>query len=149
MVSVGDNRGLFSQNDAIYTLPGSLGNMMIDEMDFARSDHPSSSPGSTALSPASTFSSLSRQESLQSSASSITSTPSSLFDEIKYEVMVNYLFQRQCSAMWVADGSGKLEGVMLRKSRGQYLSCPPQLAETNFGTACAMLNVQVCNFHIV
>jgi hypothetical protein len=63
--------------------------------------------------------------------------------------MVNYLFQRQCSAMWVADGSGKLEGVMLRKSRGQYLSCPPQLAETNFGTACAMLNVQVCNFHIV
>jgi hypothetical protein len=69
---------------------------------------------------------------------------SSLFlDEIKHEVMVNYLYQQQCSHLWVADGSGEIEGVILRKARGQYMACPPQLVTTPFGAACAQLNVQV------
>jgi hypothetical protein len=73
-----------------------------------------------------------------------TGASSSLFlDEIKHEVMVNYLYQQQCSHLWVADGSGEVEGVILRKSRGQYMACPPQLVETPFGFACARLNVQV------
>ena len=67
-------------------------------------------------------------------------------DEIKHEVMVNYLFQQQCSALWVGDGSGEVEGVLLRKSRGYYLSCPPQLVNSEFAWACGELNVQVCNF---
>ena len=67
-------------------------------------------------------------------------------DDIKHEVMVNYLFQQQCSALWVGDGSGTLEGVMLRKARNSYMSCPPQLVESPFGMACAALNVQVCQY---
>ncbi|PTB41473.1 uncharacterized protein TrAFT101_009917 [Trichoderma asperellum] len=79
-------------------------------------------------------------------SSSGTSTPSiqsSLFlDDIKHEVMVNYLYQQQCSQLWVSDGSGEIEGVLLRKARGHYMACPAQLASSPFALACAALNVQ-------
>lgn len=64
-------------------------------------------------------------------------------DEIKHEVMVNYLYQQQCSQLWVSDGSGEVEGVLLRKSRGHYMACPPQLSNSPFAIACSVLNVQV------
>ncbi|AEO64878.1 uncharacterized protein THITE_2111232 [Thermothielavioides terrestris NRRL 8126] len=77
------------------------------------------------------------------SGRSVKSTGSSLFlDDIKHEVMVNYLYQQQCSHLWVSDGSGEIEGVLLRKSRGQYMACPPQLGNSPFAAACAALNVQ-------
>ncbi|TPX11046.1 uncharacterized protein E0L32_007907 [Thyridium curvatum] len=77
------------------------------------------------------------------SARSWKSTGSSmLLDDIKHEVMVNYLYQQQCSHLWVADGSGEIEGVLLRKARGQYMACPPQLGSSPFAQACAALNVQ-------
>ncbi|KAK0634116.1 glycosyl transferase family group 2-domain-containing protein [Immersiella caudata] len=77
------------------------------------------------------------------SGRSVRSTGSSVvLDDIKHEVMVNYLYQQQCSHLWVADGSGEIEGVLLRKSRGQYMACPPQLGTSPFAFACAALNVQ-------
>ena len=79
-----------------------------------------------------------------SRASIAPSTRSSTYvDEIKHEVMVNYLHQQQCSHLWVSDNSGELEGVLLRKSRNNYLACPPQLAMSPFAAACAALNCQV------
>lgn len=66
-----------------------------------------------------------------------------VIDEIKHEVMVNYLYQQQCSQLWVGDDSGIVEGVLLRKVRGQYMACPPQLGLSPFAIACAALNVQV------
>ena len=78
------------------------------------------------------------------SARSNRSTQSSAFlDDIKHEVMVNYLYQQQCSHLWVSDGSGEIEGVLLRKSRNTYMACPPQLGSSAFAAACAALNVQV------
>lgn len=78
-----------------------------------------------------------------SSGLSTPSNHSSVFlDEIKHEVMVNYLYQQQCSQLWVSDGSGEVEGVLLRKSRGHYMACPPQLASSPFANACAHLNLQ-------
>lgn len=75
---------------------------------------------------------------------SARSTQSSTFlDDIKHEVMVNYLYQQQCSHLWVSDGSGEIEGVLLRKSRNTYMACPPQLGNSPFAAACAALNVQV------
>jgi len=72
------------------------------------------------------------------------STQSSAFlDDIKHEVMVNYLYQQQCSHLWVSDGSGEIEGVLLRKSKNTYMACPPQLGSTPFAAACAALNVRV------
>ncbi|KAK4133561.1 hypothetical protein BT67DRAFT_53734 [Trichocladium antarcticum] len=77
------------------------------------------------------------------SGRSVRSNGSSMFlDDIKHEVMVNYLYQQQCSHLWVSDGSGEIEGVLLRKSRGQYMACPPQLGNSPFALACAALNVQ-------
>ncbi|KIW71780.1 hypothetical protein PV04_00016 [Phialophora macrospora] len=67
----------------------------------------------------------------------------SAFEDIKHEVMVNHLYQQQCSRLWVSDGSGDIEGVLLRKSRGHYLSCPYELRSSQFAQACAELNVQV------
>ncbi|KAF1991362.1 hypothetical protein K402DRAFT_322851 [Aulographum hederae CBS 113979] len=64
-------------------------------------------------------------------------------EDIKHEVMVNYLFQQQCSALWVGDGSGQVEGVLLKKSRGYYMSCPPQLVDSPFGQAVTTMNCQV------
>lgn len=72
------------------------------------------------------------------------STQSSAFlDDIKHEVMVNYLYQQQCSQLWVSDGSGEIEGVLLRKSKNTYMACPPQLGTSAFAASCAALNVQV------
>ncbi|KAK0671704.1 glycosyl transferase family group 2-domain-containing protein [Cercophora samala] len=84
------------------------------------------------------------------SGRSVKSTGSSMFlDDIKHEVMVNYLYQQQCSHLWVSDGSGEIEGVLLRKSRGQYMACPPSLGNSPFAMACAALNVQVCGLFVV
>lgn len=78
------------------------------------------------------------------SGRSVRSTGSSVFlDDIKHEVMVNYLYQQQCSHLWVSDGSGEIEGVLLRKTRGQYMACPPQLGTSPFALACSALNVHV------
>ncbi|KAL7910140.1 glycosyltransferase [Trichoderma velutinum] len=78
-----------------------------------------------------------------SGRSTPASVQSSMFlDDIKHEVMVNYLYQQQCSQLWVSDGSGEIEGVLLRKARGHYMACPPQLASSPFALACAALNVQ-------
>ncbi|EXJ65575.1 hypothetical protein A1O7_01916 [Cladophialophora yegresii CBS 114405] len=83
----------------------------------------------------------------QSDAASIggrsTRSVRSAFEDIKHEVMVNHLYQQQCSRLWVSDGSGEIEGVLLRKSRGQYLSCPHELRSSQLAQACAELNVQV------
>ena len=79
-----------------------------------------------------------------SRASLAPSTRSSTFvDDIKHEVMCNYLYQQQCSHLWVSDGSGELEGIILRKAKHNYIACPPQLVESQFARACAALNVQV------
>lgn len=78
------------------------------------------------------------------SARSTRSAQSNLFmDDIKHEVMVNYLYQQQCSRLWVSDGSGDHEGVVLRKTRGQYMACPPQLGDSVFAEACNIMNIQV------
>ena len=69
-----------------------------------------------------------------------------VLDELKHEIMVNYLFQQQCARLWIADGTGEVEGVMLKKSRGNYLACPPALADSSFADSCVELNVVVCIF---
>ncbi|TGO82353.1 hypothetical protein BPOR_0853g00030 [Botrytis porri] len=82
------------------------------------------------------------QSSRRTSTSNRSNGGSSLIGGIKYEVMVNYIHQQQCANLWVSDGSGEYEGVVLRKTRGTYLACPPQLGNSAFAAACASLNVQ-------
>lgn len=73
------------------------------------------------------------------------STASSVFlGDIRHQVMVTHVFNQLCKARWIEDiESGQIEGVVLRKARGQYLACPDELADSPFSAACAALNVQV------
>ena len=74
-------------------------------------------------------------------AGSTRSQRSTMMEDIRHEVMVNYLFQQQCAAMWIGDGSGEFEGVLVRKSRSRYLACPPDLLHSTFAIGCAALNL--------
>jgi hypothetical protein len=85
----------------------------------------------------------SRFGSSRNSVSNMSTRSSTFLDDIKHEVMVNYLYQQQCANLWVSDGSGEIEGVLIRKSRNTYMACPPQLGSSAFAAACAALNVQV------
>lgn len=85
-----------------------------------------------------------------SDTGSISPTPSTraaqedrLVDEIKHQVVVNHLFQHQCSSLWIRDVADEQEGVMVRKRRNEYLFKPAGLAKSSFAQAMTMLNVQV------
>lgn len=85
-----------------------------------------------------------------SEVSSISHSPSSraeqedrLVDEIKHQVVINHLYQHQCSSLWIRDVAQDLEGVMIRKRRNEYLFKPKSLEGSSFARAMAMLNVQV------
>lgn len=108
----------------------------------------SSMPPMREKAPSPGFTNLDTPRYGSSRASLAPSTRSSTFvDEIKHEVMCNYLYQQQCSHLWVSDASGELEGVLLRKSKHNYMACPPQLAVSPFAQAIAAMNCQVCTLH--
>lgn len=64
-------------------------------------------------------------------------------NDIKCEVMVSYLHSQQEEKLWTA-GEPE-EGVMLKKSRGQYTCAPADLADepAGFFAAVRTLNVKV------
>ncbi|KAF2084366.1 hypothetical protein K490DRAFT_49343 [Saccharata proteae CBS 121410] len=62
--------------------------------------------------------------------------------DIRHEVIVNFLHQKQCSSMWIEDTSGAVEGVVVRKGRGDYICCPPTLLASPMVQALSALNVQ-------
>lgn len=70
---------------------------------------------------------------------------SNFIEDIKHEVMVNYLHQQQLTRMWMRDMSGENEGVLIRKTKGVYVAFPPQLRQSDLANAVAALNLQVCS----
>lgn len=69
-------------------------------------------------------------------------------NEIKCDVMVNWLYQQQMERLWTAGGHD--EGVMLKRGRGQYTCCPADIVEEQYGfyKAVETLNVRVSRYHI-
>ena len=65
-------------------------------------------------------------------------------NDIKCEVMVNWLHSQQEEKLWTSGEEG--EGVVLKKSRGMYTCSPADLAEEQAGLfqAIQTLNVKVC-----
>ena len=53
--------------------------------------------------------SSSRPASMQSTATT---------EDLKLEVMCSYIYHKQCGRLWVREGAGDYEGVLIRKSRG-------------------------------
>lgn len=75
----------------------------------------------------------------RSGAASIKST---LFaDDLKLEIMAIHIYQKQCAALWVSEGSDSGEGVLIKRSKGSFVACPPELAESPLADACGILNV--------
>jgi hypothetical protein len=72
------------------------------------------------------------------------SSQSDDLNEIKCDVMVNWLYQQQMERLWTAGGAD--EGVVLKKSRGQYTCCPADVVDEPYGffKAIETLNVRVC-----
>ncbi|KAK5727507.1 hypothetical protein LTR15_003403 [Elasticomyces elasticus] len=63
-------------------------------------------------------------------------------NELKCDVMVNWLYQQQMERLWTAGGHD--EGVLLKKGRAAYTCCPADLAEEPYGffKNVEMLNVR-------
>ncbi|KAK4556617.1 hypothetical protein LTR86_006188 [Recurvomyces mirabilis] len=64
------------------------------------------------------------------------------FNDLKCDVMVNWLYQQQMEKLWTAGGHD--EGVMLKKNRGAYTCCPADIVEEQYGffQAVQTLNVR-------
>lgn len=86
----------------------------------------------------------SSRDSTHSGRSTRSGNGSVFTDDIRHQVMVTHMYQQQCNACWVSDGSGEIEGVILRKAKKHYLACPEPLIDSPFAAACAALNVQAC-----
>ncbi|KAI5236437.1 hypothetical protein E4T43_08620 [Aureobasidium subglaciale] len=92
---------------------------------------------------------------LSGAATPYGSRPASMFPEgdfrnhareeildIKCDMMVNNLYSQQMELLWTAGGHD--EGILLKKSRGQYACCPSDLESepTGFYKAVETLNVR-------
>ncbi|KAH0373699.1 hypothetical protein KCU65_g253, partial [Aureobasidium melanogenum] len=62
--------------------------------------------------------------------------------DIKCDMMVNNLYQKQMELLWTAGGHD--EGILLKKSRGKYACCPSDLESEPYGffKAVETLNVR-------
>jgi|SRR5579871_429614 len=71
-------------------------------------------------------------------------SPQEEINDIKCEVMVNWLHSQQEEKLWTS--GDEEEGVVLKKSRGMYTCAPADLAEEQAGffQAVQTLNVKVC-----
>lgn len=67
-------------------------------------------------------------------------------NDIKCDMMVNHIYSQQMELLWTAGGHD--EGVLLKKSRGQYACCPSDLESepAGFFKAIQTLNVRVSIF---
>lgn len=82
-----------------------------------------------------------------SAALSVMSSQSKRDDEfihdIRHEIIINHLYEKQVGARWITDFTGVVEGVLLKKTRGEYVTFPEPLAESSLAQSIATLNVQV------
>jgi hypothetical protein len=64
-------------------------------------------------------------------------------DIVKHQVMVNYLYQQQGNNGWRSSDESQFQGILLRLSKDNYMTHPPQLAQSALAEALKNLNVQV------
>ena len=82
-----------------------------------------------------------------SRASIAPSTRSSTYvDDIKHEVMVNYLYQQQQSNLWIHEVRDREEGVLIKKARDLYIGAPSEVVHSQFGWCVRQMNVPVRSY---
>lgn len=63
--------------------------------------------------------------------------------DIRYEIQASYLLKQQSMALWLGNLSGINEGILLRKSRSDYLAYPEPLINSSLARAAAAMNLNV------
>jgi hypothetical protein len=63
--------------------------------------------------------------------------------ETQRDIILSYLFQKQCLSMWIQDLAGNNEGVILRQSRDSFLTMPVSLKGSQLQSAMIALNARV------
>lgn len=63
--------------------------------------------------------------------------------DIRHDIIINHLYEKQVGSRWISDFSGAVEGVLLKKARGEYITFPEPLVESTLAQSIATLNVQV------
>ena len=65
--------------------------------------------------------------------------------DTRCEIMVSWLHQQQIEKTWF-DSRAKDQGVVIKRSKGDYVSCPENVADEpdGFRRAIEILNVRVC-----
>jgi len=71
-----------------------------------------------------------------------TAARSQALDQVKNQVMINYLYQQQGNRGWRSNDRNHSEGVLLRIARDTYITHPPALAESEIAYSLQQLNVQ-------
>ena len=89
------------------------------------------------------MSSYSRPQSRGSLSSVNTNHARQTHDVVKHQVMVTYLYQQQGQNGWRSGDESLPQGIILRLSKDDYLSYPPQFAESTLVEGLKNLNVQV------
>ncbi|TKX22066.1 hypothetical protein C1H76_5699 [Elsinoe australis] len=104
---------------------------------------PTTAPGTaSATAPTSPHAPYSpRPASLAPSTRSRRTNRSTFLEDIKHEVMCNFIFQQQCVKMWIGEYAGESEGVLVRRAPGQYVASPPELAQSTFAQGAQTMNV--------
>lgn len=102
-----------------------------------------STPATASGTPGSGTPAWSRPASLYPAGGEFRNSQSDDLNEIKCDVMVNWLYQQQMERLWTAGGMD--EGVVLKKTRGQYTCCPADIIDEPYGffKAVETLNVRV------
>jgi hypothetical protein len=64
-------------------------------------------------------------------------------EETQRDIILSYLFQKQCLSMWIQDTAGATEGVILKQSRDTFLTMPVSLQGSLLHRAIIALNAKV------
>jgi len=81
---------------------------------------------------------------LSSRHTSMSSRADTGHQDLRYDALANYLYQKQVERTWISS-PGIDQGVVIRKSRDEYACCPLNLGARpdGFAAATKALNVRV------
>jgi len=83
----------------------------------------------------------SEKSSIFTGSGASSSNQSGYVEQVRHEIMCNYMWQQQQSNLWIDDRADLEQGIMIRRSRGTYVSAPPDLAYSRFAASCSAMNV--------
>lgn len=64
--------------------------------------------------------------------------------DMRHDIVIKHLHEQQRSHHWIGDRARtEVEGVLLRKSRGNYLTCPSDLKDSHLAMAIDHMDCQV------